>query len=423
MIETLLPAAATIFLAGLGARLAVAGWREIDASMAARRSAEAERAILAARVAEIAERRTREREKAERTWDGFRKFVVARKVLEARDTCSFYLEPHDRRPLPGFNPGQYLTFRLPIPGRSKPVTRCYSLSDAPHADYFRVTIKRIAAPPGKPEIPAGVASCYFHDEIDVGDIVDVRAPAGGFWLDPADTMPVVLIGGGVGLTPVLSMLNAIVDANARREVWFFYGVRNGAEHAMADHLRAIANRNPNVSLNVCYSDPDPGEGPGDRFQHVGRVSVDLIRKVVGDLANPHFYLCGPPPMMKSLVEGLGSAGVPGSQIHHEAFGPASVKGTAAPAAVATATAGSEIGVTFARTGKRVTWNGAATILEMAESAGIVMESGCRAGNCGACTTAVRLGEVAYPSPPGADVAPGSCLACVGMPSVELEIDA
>ena len=125
--------------------------------------------------------------------------------------------------------------------------------------------------------------------------------------------------------------------------------------------------------------------------------------------------------MKSLVEGLGTAGVPAGQIHHEAFGPASVKGAAPPPTAPAAAA--DVGVTFVRSGKRVAWNGAATILEMAESAGIAMESGCRAGNCGACTTAVRRGEVAYASPPGADVAPGSCLACVGTPRVELEIDA
>ena len=423
MLDTLLPAAASLLLAGLGARLAVAGWREVEATRAARRSAEAERALLSARVAEIAERRAREREKAERTWDGFRKFVVARKVLEARDTRSFYLEPHDRRPLPSFNPGQYLTFKLNVPGQPKPVTRCYSLSDAPRADYFRVTIKRVGSPPGKPEIPPGVSSCFFHDDLEVGDILDVRAPSGAFWIDPTDTTPVVLIGGGVGLTPVLSMLNAIVDADARRAVWFFYGVRNGAEHAMAEHLSAIAARNPNVSMNVCYSDPEPGEVPGERFQHSERVSVDLIRRVVGGMASPHFYLCGPPPMMKSVVEGLGAAGVQAERIHHEAFGPASVKGAAPPAAAAAPAPTGDVAVVFARSGKRVAWNGTSTILEMAEAAGIAMDSGCRAGNCGSCTTAVRRGEVGYPSKPGAEIASGSCLACVGLPRSEVEIDA
>jgi ferredoxin len=127
-------------------------------------------------------------------------------------------------------------------------------------------------------------------------------------------------------------------------------------------------------------------------------------------------------MMKSVVEGLGAAGVEPGRIHHEAFGPASVKGAAPPAATAPAPAG-ELAVVFARSGKRVAWNGAATILEMAEAAGIAMDSGCRAGNCGSCTTAVRRGEVGYAGKPGADIAPGSCLACVGLPRSEVEVDA
>ena len=130
--ETLVPAAAGLFLITLAAYLSTLAFREFAAARALRETVDMERRLLGERIAEIAERRRRELEKAERTWDGFRKFVVARKVMETKDVCSFYLEPHDRRPLPSFQPGQYLTFRIPVPGLPKPVVRCYSLSDAPN---------------------------------------------------------------------------------------------------------------------------------------------------------------------------------------------------------------------------------------------------------------------------------------------------
>src|SRR5271154_1086534 len=213
------PLFAAFFLAGLTAYVAVLAFREMTSMRLAHATASVEQVYLRERISELAERRQREQEKAERTWDGFRKFVVARKALEAADICSFYLEPHDRRPLPVFQPGQYLTFRLNIPGQPKPVVRCYSLSDSPNPERFRVTIKRIGPPPGKPDGKPGLVSSHFHEQIDEGDVVDVKAPAGEFYLDPRDQTPVVLIGGGIGLTPMMSMLNAIVEANAERPVW------------------------------------------------------------------------------------------------------------------------------------------------------------------------------------------------------------
>lgn len=421
MIEGLVPFAATLFLVTVTAYIAVLGLRELGAMQAARVAVEAERRLLAERIAEIAERRRREQEKAERTWDGFRKFVVARKVMEVKDVCSFYLEPHDRRSLPSFQPGQYLTFRIPVPGLPKPVVRCYSLSDAPKPDYFRVTIKRIGAAPNKPDTPPGLISNFFHNDLDEGDIVDVKAPAGQFHLEPSDTTPVVLIGGGVGLTPVLSMLNAIVDANARRDVWFFYGVRNRDEHAMADHLRQVAADNANVHLHVCYSDPTAGDRERHDYQHAERVSLDLLKRVLGS-NKPHFYICGPPPMMQSLVEGLTEWGVPAERVHHEAFGPASVKSAAVGLPVASA-AERSFEVSFSRSSRRCAWDGRSTLLEIAEANGVRIDSGCRAGNCGTCLTALKSGDVEYRNPPGTTIETGSCLACVAVPKSDLTIDA
>src|ERR1043165_4421337 len=147
--------------------------------------------------------RCREVEQAKAQWNGYRKFTVAKKSLECEDVCAFYLKPHDGKSLPAFKPGQYLTFQLDIPGRDKPLVRCYSLSDSPHrSDYYRVTIKREKCPADRPELPPGAASGYFCDRVREGDILNVRAPTGQFFLDMTKTCPLVLIAGGVGVTPL-----------------------------------------------------------------------------------------------------------------------------------------------------------------------------------------------------------------------------
>lgn len=415
-----IPFAAGLFLVALAGYVGVLAFREIALVRLARAAAALESELLRQRINEIADRRRRELEKTERTWDGFRKFVIARKEMEAKDVCSFYLEPHDRRPLPSFLPGQYLTFRLAVPGQPRPVIRCYSLSESPKPDHFRVTIKRIGPPPGNPSGAPGVGSSFFHRELDPGDIVDVKAPSGQFHLEPSDAAPVVLIAGGIGLTPLLCMLNAVVEANARREVWLFYGVRNKTEHAMADHLRRVAAENSNIQVHVCYSDPTPEDRAGEDYRHAERVGMDLLKKVLPSNA-PHFYLCGPPPMMQALVEGLHAWGVPHDRVHHEAFGPASVKSAGAhPAADA---ASRRIEVAFARSGKTGIWDGRSSLLETADALGVKIDFGCRAGNCGTCLTAIKSGEVEYLNPPGAAVEAGSCLACVAVPKTNIRIDA
>lgn len=386
---------------------------------------EEERALLRTRLERIsvALPQATAGEKTE-AWSGWRKFRVDGKVLEAESVCSFYLASHDGRPLPAFLPGQYLTFRLRIPSaaRIQKVTRCYSLSDSPHPDYYRVTIKRIPPPPGKADLPSGIGSSFFHDSIEVGEILDVKAPSGHFHLDVDHHAPVVLIGGGIGLTPVLSMLNYIATAPGNRETWFFYGVRNSREHVMKEHLRELASQHRNIRLAVCYSDPLPEDRPGVDYDHAARVSVELFKKVLG-VNNFDFYICGPAPMMETLTRDLGDWGVPEERIHFEAFGPASVKRVAQATEAVPAPAGGGFEVNFSRSAKKLLWTGAGSLLELAEANGVRIDSGCRAGSCGTCTTAVRDGQVNYLRKPDAEVEKGSCLACISVPKGALTLDA
>ena len=196
-----------------------------------------------------------EKAHVEQGWNGNRKFEIMSKVLEVEGIHSFYLAPHDGKPLPPFLPGQYLTFELKIPGESKPVIRCYSLSDSPnYPDYYRVSIKKIPPPRDDPDGQPGRSSSFFNDVLVEGDIVDAKAPSGHFHLKQRE-LPTVLIGGGIGITPVLSMLNTLCEQEHKGEVWFFLGVRNSAEHFFKDHLETLDRAHENLHLRICYSNP------------------------------------------------------------------------------------------------------------------------------------------------------------------------
>ena len=359
-------------------------------------------------------------------WSGLRPFRVERRVVEdgAETICSFYLIPEDGEALPSFLPGQFLTFRLDVStaaGLSEQIVRCYSLSDAPRPDYYRVSIKRVLAPPGC-DVPPGRSSNHFHDQVTVGSVLQVRAPSGHFHIDRSDD-PVVLIGGGIGITPMLSMVNWCLSEQSGREVWLFYGVRNSREVIMRGQLEALAAAHQNFHLRMCFSDPLPEDVAVRDYQHPVRVDLNVLRMQL-PLKPYHYYICGPAPMMESLVSELEDWGVPDSRIHFEAFGPATVKKAAVPLTPHETDALSKVEITFSRAGKKLRWNPAVTsLLELAEANGIKIEAGCRAGNCGTCLVAIKSGEVNYMAGQGGGVEAGSCLTCVCKPKSNLVLDA
>lgn len=360
--------------------------------------------------------------KAVAGWAGTRKFKVERKQHENEDICSFYLKAHDNKPIPSFNPGQYLTFTLKIPGQNKPVIRCYSLSDAPNSEYFRVSIKRALAPRKVPDAPNGLGSNFFHDQINEGDIIDVKAPSGHFYFNTPSPRPVVLIGGGIGLTPVLSMLNQLSKENDGRKIYFYYGIRNGKENALRQEMAEAAQRCPNIELVICYSAPLEEDVLDEHYDVEGRVSVELFKQQLPS-NNFDFYLCGPPPMMESLTKDLKAWGVPDNQVHYETFGPSTVKKTQPTQKEEAADATAKV-VHFTKSKIKAPWTSEVdSILELAESCDISVPSGCRAGNCGTCNLAVNNGNFKHIQEPGAEVEDGTCLACIAVPEADIEIDA
>jgi ferredoxin-NADP reductase len=203
-------------------------------------------------------------------------------------------------------------------------------------------------------------------------------------------------------------------------------VRHGRELVMKPHLEALAAAHPNFHLHMCFSDPLPEDEAGRDYQHRGRIDLDLLRMQL-PLKPYHFYVCGPTPMMESLVLGLEDWGVPEARIHFEAFGPASIKRkqatTTAFSVAQTEVADTGIVVTFAQSGKQLPWQPTSgSLLEFAEKNGITVNSGCRAGSCGSCQTTIRTGEVAYLQAPEYDPEPGTCLLCVSKPKTSVTLD-
>ena len=377
--------------------------------------------LLKVKIKNIMARREVEAKQVKLAWNGFRKFKIISKVKETDDITSFYLSPHDGRELPGFLPGQFLTFQIPVPNQAQPVIRCYSLSDSPfHSDRYRVSIKRVPAPRDNPSAPPGLISTHFHDVLNENDIVDVKAPSGHFSMSMTKSSPVVLLAGGVGITPLLSMLNAITEMASQREVWFFLGVRNKKEHVMKEHLEMVARENENVRLNVFYSAPAETDVLSEDYHVKGRVNVENI-KVILPSSNFDFYICAPPPMVKDLRKDLADWGVPKKNIHFEAFGPATVKGCKADTGKGDS---AKIDIQFEKSGKTLTWDSkAASLLDFAEANGVPIDSGCRAGNCGTCLTAIKSGKVELVGEPGSKPEEGSCLACISVPKENLTLDA
>lgn len=364
---------------------------------------------------------------ASHTREPYRTLVAYRKVRESENITSFYFRSADEQPLAPFLPGQFLPLRLEIPGQYRSLLRTYSLSDSPDKDYYRLTIKREPAPPDRPDAYPGVASNYFHDHVEVGSRLQAKSPRGKFYLDPHRDEPVVLLSAGVGLTPLISMLNAIVASGCRPPVWFIHGSRNGRVHAFGEHVRRLARMNDNVHVHIRYSQPLDDDVEGRDYDDRGHVDAALVERLVPD-ASCHFYLCGPTPFMSALFRGLQDWGVEERRIHYEFFGPAAAirdrSKLASPSQLdAVVGCGADNIVTFARSHLDVNWNPSLeSILDLAEASGLSPDYSCRSGVCHTCESKLLRGEVEYVIEPLDPPEEGSVLICCARPRGDIAVD-
>ncbi|SFP75388.1 NO-inducible flavohemoprotein [Salibacterium halotolerans] len=250
-------------------------------------------------------------------WEGFRTFTVAQKVKESDVITSFYLKPLDEGALPSFYPGQYVTVKADIPGEEYLHLRQYSMSDAPGQDHFRVSVKR---EDGTDTLPGGMVSTYLHHQVEEGDVLELTAPAGDFWLQEG-TRPVVLISGGIGLTPLMSIFHTLVSRGSR-PVTFIQTARSRCLHAMHTRTSKTADACDHVSYHVCYDTWTEEDERDPYIQKEGRLDAEWLRSIVPN-EEADYYFCGPVPFLRAVNQLLrDELNIPKERRHFEFFGPA-----------------------------------------------------------------------------------------------------
>jgi nitric oxide dioxygenase len=244
-------------------------------------------------------------------WNGWRKFIVTDKKQESAVITSFILRPEDGKPVLQHKPGQYLTFRFGHTGLPL-MKRNYSISCGPNNEDYRISVKREEEGQG--------GSRHLHDVIDVGDIVEATPPAGDFFLPEAPSRPVVLLSAGVGLTPMVSMIEKIAVDHPELETHFVHAALNSATHAMDQHVRHTAKAHGKMTVTTFYSEPGDRDAAGLTHDFTGFITVDWLKQHA-PIYEADIYLCGPKPFLRSLVASLKLAGVPMERVHFELFGP------------------------------------------------------------------------------------------------------
>ncbi|WP_175759733.1 pyridoxamine 5'-phosphate oxidase family protein [Burkholderia ambifaria] len=329
----------------------------------------------------------------------WRPLRIAKIVDEARAIRSFHFEPADGGALPAHQAGQHLTLRIALPDSEAPTIRSYTLSDAPGAPHYRITVKR-----------EGRVSAWLHDHAHAGMTLDAQMPRGRFTFDIASPRPAVLVSAGIGITPMFAMLRrALADDTPSRRVVFVHGTRDTADRPFAAELTRIADADARVSLHWFDSRPQR-----DGAARPGRIDVAQLKRIL-PFDDYDFYLCGPSAFMRDLYDGLRALNVPDERIRFEAFGPSSVVRSATRAAGAPPVA--SMPVVFRRSARDAAWTPAdGTLLEFAEGQGVAVPSECRSGSCGTCATRVLSGAVDYVQSHDAPVEPGCALLCVAQPA-------
>jgi ferredoxin-NADP reductase len=315
-----------------------------------------------------------------------------------------------------FTAGQFVPVRVSIDG--KPHVRCYSISSSPDArGYVEISVRR-----------QGLVSTTLHATMRTGSRLSIGRPAGQFVYPSGDDRPLALLAGGIGITPLLSMLRHAISSEPTRPIVLLYSARNPQAAAFSSELQVLAQRHPQVRIAVTMSEPS-APAPWRR----GHIDAEMVRQYVEHPSHTIFCICGPVPMMEAMKQLLTGEGVPAGQIRTENFDTAmAATELNAPAAVVqnaaaprTQKGSKQYEIRFAATGRAVTADGSHTLLEMAEAEGVAIPSSCRSGVCQACRTRVADGDVDCQSSvlDPEDRAEGFILPCVSWPQSDVVLEA
>ncbi|MCP1625310.1 pyridoxamine 5'-phosphate oxidase family protein [Pseudomonas nitroreducens] len=347
-----------------------------------------------------ADARLREREKRQQWQD----WQVLRVEQESEDIRSFYLQPPAGTAV-SFAPGQHLPVRLTA--GEQPLIRTYSLSSAPSDGQLRISVKA-----------QGTASRHLHEQVRAGDHLQVRAPMGSFTLKSDSVRPVVLIGAGVGITPLLSMLRELL-VGPSRHVYLFQSARTLAQLPFQREITELRQRAPLLQVHRALSRPEAEALPGRDFEQAGRLDIEAIKARL-PLDDYDFYVCGPGEFTQAIYDGLRGLSIADARIHAETFGPSTLKRRGdgqTPTLVQPPAASEPVPVYFAGSAKEARWKPeSGSLLELAESRGLAPDFSCRGGSCGTCRTKIVSGQVHYPNPPAELPEAGSVLICCAVPA-------
>lgn len=349
------------------------------------------------------------RDRRRRFWKG--RLKVVETIHETQDVRTFRLASIDgAAELPfDYRAGQYLNLSLDIDGRR--VNRSYTISSSPgRAGTCDITVKREAN---------GTASRYLHDVVQVGQAIDVSAPAGRFTFEPRkDETGIVMIAGGVGVTPLMSKLRWLIERNWPGEVYFVFSARTESDIIFREELESIARSNPNVRLTVTLT------RPGDAWHgERGRLDARLLDSAVPEIASRPVHICGPQEMADAIRVVLIGMGVPPERISSEAFTSPKSPGKTSATPVDD---GAARQLRFARSQKVVSLPLGKTILEAAEEVGVDLNFDCRSGICGQCKIRKLSGAVVMDASDAltpADEANDLILACQARCVEDVEVEA
>ena len=310
-----------------------------------------------------------------------------------------------------FSPGQFLAVRVQIDG--KPHVRCYSISSAPHVrGYLEISVRR-----------QGMVSGTLHATVRAGSTLTINRAAGQFVYPQGDDRPLALIAGGIGITPLLSMLRHAVAGDPARPITLLYSARREHDVAFHGELRLLAERHPQLRIVITLTQPtEPTR------LRTGRLDGAMVRQFVPAPADTVFCLCGPGPMIADLRAALAGLGVPAGQVRYEQFETAvaaSQVNAVAPRAALAAVASDAVTLTFERSGVSVSARSSMTLLESAEAEGVAIVSSCRSGVCQSCRTRLASGDADCRSDvlDPDDRAAGFVLPCVTWPNGDCVLEA
>jgi ferredoxin-NADP reductase/MOSC domain-containing protein YiiM len=350
---------------------------------------------------------------------GFRRLAVAAIDQECADVLSLTMQSLDGQPLPTALPGQYVVLRLPRTPGDTPLFRSYSLSGPTSTEHYRISVKIE---------PNGAAGSYLREHVRVGDALDVSSPRGNFIPQPGER-PVVLLSAGIGATPVLAMLHALVAVRSTRQVLWLYAARDRQHHPFAAEARRLMLALAHGRRYVCYSRPGSRDKMGEDFDATGHLSQSVFDEI-GIPREADVYLCGPNRFVADMKDALAALGVALEQIHVEIFNGSE---SMTPGVVGAATRVPHVPkddantgplVSFARSGIAAHWKASAyqSILELAEACDVPVRWACRTGVCHNCESGLVSGAVAYGPQPLEKPAVGNLLVCCSQPIRDVVID-